>query len=133
MSDVLSFATPRRQARATLLAGWIDGGAIMVLTAPRPASADDAITTQTTLVTFLMPDPCGTPEDGVWDADPLPSPAVIVADGTPVWARIFDDLGAVVADCDVGIDGSGSALELDNLDLVEGAMATATSLSIVEG
>jgi hypothetical protein len=133
MSDLVSFAGASRQSRASLLGTWLDGGTIDLYDAPRAADPDTAIETQILLCAIALDDPAGAAEDGVWTADPLPGQALILASGTPAWARVRDANGDVVADIDVGASGSGAALELDNLSLVAGAYLTPTSLTIVEG
>lgn len=132
MDDFVAFAAARRQSRGELLASWLDGGRIDVLSGTRPATADTAITTQTLLVSIALPDPAGTVSDGVWEADAIEA-AMIVADGTAAWARLFDAADAVVADVDVGITNSDAALWLDNLSLVTGGLVTVTGLTIAEG
>jgi len=131
--DLLGFATARRQSRASLLGTWLDGAFIDVYSGTRQASADDAITDQTLLATFELPDPAGAAQDGVWTAAPLPANALIMADGTAAFGRVRDDQGATVCDMDAGPTGSGAALELDTVDCVEGAYLVAVALTITEG
>jgi hypothetical protein len=133
MSAQLGFAAARRQSRASLLAAWLDGGTISVYAGTRPASADDAITTQTLIAAFGLPTPAGSAADGVWTADPLPPNALILADGTATWARVRDSAAAVICDLDVGATDSGEALELDDTACVAGAYLIATALTITEG
>jgi hypothetical protein len=133
MSDLVGFAAARRQSRASLLGTWLDGGVINIYSGTRPATADTAITTQTLLCSIALDDPSGGAAGGVWTADPLPDPGMVLADGTAAWARLRDADDAAVCDLDVGVTGSGAALELSNLSLVSGAMVTPTSLTITEG
>jgi hypothetical protein len=103
------------------------------LTGTRPSSADDAVTTQTLLAAFELPAPTGSATNGVWTADPLPPNALILADGTAIWARARDSADAVICDLDADATGSGEALELDDVACVAGAYLIAIALSITEG
>lgn len=132
MSNALWFATPRKTSRGNLLAGWLDGGAIQVYTAPRPDDADTAITTQTLLVTFTLPDPAASVSDGVLTGNAI-EPVLIAETGTAAWARFVDSAAATIGDGDVGLEDSGAFVELDTLSLVEGRYCSVVSFSIAEG
>lgn len=132
MSDLIRFAAARRTARAELHAAWLDGGTLTVYTAPVPASADTAITTQTALVEFDLPDPAGDVTDGVFTAHTIAG-ALNLATGTAAWTRARDAAGAVIGDYDVGSVGSGEAIEMDNLSVVAGSLSTITSFVVTEG
>jgi len=131
MSNLLGFATARRTSRGNVLAGWLADGEIRCYTEPRPADPDTAITTQTLLVTFEVPDPAGTVTDGILTGAAIDQ-AMIAADGTPVWARLVDSSGVVIGDADVGLTGGGAFVQLDNLDLVEGGYVSVTAFGITE-
>ena len=131
MSIILGFTTARRTSRCTLLAGWMDGGSIQLYTATRPSSADTAITNQTLLVTFVLADPSGTVSNGVLTGT-LPAAALVAETGTPTWGRIYDTDDVSIGDCDVGLSGSGSFIEIDNLSLVEGGYCAMTAFGITE-
>lgn len=134
MSTAVGFAVARKQSRAATHLGWFDTGTIKLYTANRPASADTAISTQTLLATITMPSPAGTASDGIitFNAAGI-TPAMIVADGTAAWARCADSSSGVIEDMDVGLQGSGAALILDNLALVTGGLVSVVSLTITEG
>ncbi|MCO5763772.1 MAG: hypothetical protein NHG36_20100 [Chromatiaceae bacterium] len=132
MSNLLGFATARKNSRAELLASWLDGGEIRVYDGTRPASADTAVSTQTVLVTFEIADPAGDIEDGIFTGDAI-AVAMVAETGTAAWARVVDDAAATVFDCDVGLTGSGEMIEIDNLSLVEGGYCSITSFTITEG
>lgn len=134
MSDLIRFSSARRTARANLHAGWLAGGTLVIYDAGSGVSedADTAITDQTALVTFDLPDPAGDVSDGVLTAETLAA-ALIDATGTAAFARAYDSEGGVIGDYDVDGVGSGAAIELDNLSLVEGAYATVVSFILVEG
>lgn len=131
MSNVLGFTTVRRTSRCNLLAGWLAGGKIELYTAERPANPDTALSTQTLLVTFVMADPSGSVSNGVLTGT-LPAAALVAETGTPAWGRIFDSDDVNIGDCDVGLTGSGSFVEIDSLSLVEGGYCTMTACGIIE-
>lgn len=131
VSIVLSYAQARRQIRAAHLETWLAGGSVKFYAAPRAATPDTAIAGQALLVTFPLPTPPGSASDGVF-AFAAADPALVVADGTAAWARFFDAGGAAVLDCDVGVTGSGAALELDNLILVAGGRLYLSGITFTE-
>jgi hypothetical protein len=133
MSDVLRFAGARRTARGELHAGWLAGGTLTLYSAGSgvPADADTALTDQAALATFALPDPVGTVTDGVLTAEPIDTALVMVSD-IVAFARAYSATDAVIADYDVGLVGSGAALEVDNLNLVMGAYVTVVSFMVTE-
>lgn len=134
MSNLIRLSAARRTARANLHAGWLAGGTLVVYDAGSgvPEDADTAITDQTALATFEIPDPAGDVSDGVFTADTIAA-ALIAATGTAAFARAYDASDGVIGDYDVGGVGSGEAVELDNLNMVEGAYATLVSFGVTEG
>lgn len=131
MSNVLGFATARRTSRGNLLAGWLADGEIRCYTEPRPTDPDTALTTQTLLVTFEVPDPAGTVTNGILTGAAI-AQAMVAATGTPAFARLVDSSGVVIGDADVGLTGSGAFVQLDNLNLVEGGYVSVTAFGITE-
>lgn len=132
MSDLIRFAVARRTARASLHGAWLDGGTLTLYDGPEPATADTALTAQTALATFALPDPCGTATDGVLTVGAIAA-VMVAATGTPAFARARSAYDSVVGDYSVGGVGSGQAVELDNLSLVEGGYATVVSFVVTEG
>lgn len=134
MSNLIRLSSARRTARANLHAGWLAGGTLVIYDAGSgvPEDADTAITDQTALVAFDIPDPAGDVSDGVFTAETLAA-ALIDATGTAAFARAYDSGGGGIGDYDVGGVGSNEAVELDNLSLVEGAYATVVSFVVTEG
>ncbi len=132
MSDVIRFSDARRTSRANQHLGWLAGSTLKLYTDPVPADADTAITTQTLLATFTLPDPAGTVTDGVLTGDDI-DPATNVADGTATWARAADDADVVIGDYDVGASGSGAAIEMSSTTVVSGSTSTIVSFIVTEG
>jgi len=134
VSDLIRLSSARRTARANLHAGWLAGGTLVIYDAGSgvPEDADTAITDQTPLVTFDLPDPAGDVSDGVFTAATLAA-ALIGATGTAAFARAYDASDGVIGDYNIGGVGSGAAIELDNLSLVVGAYATVVSFVVTEG
>lgn len=130
-TNVLSFTTERRTSRGNLLAGWLAGGTAEVYTASRPTDADTAITTQTLLVTFDLPDPAATVTDGVLTGEAIAN-AMNAATGDAAWTRLRDSSGVVIGDADVGLPGSGAFMQLADLSLVEGGYCSVTAFGITE-
>ncbi|MCU0809087.1 MAG: hypothetical protein MUC53_14600 [Candidatus Contendobacter sp.] len=131
MSNVLGFATARKTSRGELVASWLNGGEIRVYDGDRPTDADTAISTQTNLVTFDVPDPSGTATNGVFVGEDI-SAATIIASGVAAWARVVDSSGAAIFDADVGLTGSGELITLDSLSLIQGSMVSVTSFTLTE-
>ena len=131
MTNVLGFTKARRTSRGNLLAGWLAGGTAEVYTASRPTDADTAITTQTLLVTFSIPNPAATVTDGVLTGNAIAN-AMNAATGNAAWTRLRDSSGVVIGDADVGITGSGAFMQLADLSLVEGGYCSVTAFGITE-
>lgn len=132
MSDLIRFADARRQSRGELHAGWLDGGELIAYSGTVPASADVAITSQVELVAFPLADPVGVVTDGVLVATTIDA-QMIAESGVPTFARAYDALGGVIADYDVGLTGSGAAVQINSLNLIQGGYVTLTAFSITEG
>ncbi len=132
MSDLLALAEAKRTARAALIATWMADGKLCVYDGTRPATPDTAITTQVQLLEFAITNPAATVALGVLTTVPL-EPVLALADGTATWARMFDDTDAAIADLDVGLTDSGTALTLDRVLLAAGGIVSITSLVITEG
>jgi len=131
MNNILSFAQSRATSRAELTAGWLDGGTLKLYSGTRPATPNTAITSQVLLVTFTLPDPSGTVENGVWTKGTIAA-ALVAESGNAVWGRAFDSSGVVIADCDVGTVASGAMVELSNTALVSGGYVTVVSFTLTE-
>lgn len=134
MSNQVRFSPGFRSDRANLHADRLTGGSLVIYDAGFgvPEHAGIAITDQVALVTFDLPDPAGDVSDGVFTSASLVA-ALIDATGTAAFARAYDSGGAGIGDYDVGAVGSGEAVELDNLSMVEGAYATVVSFVVTEG
>ena len=130
-TNVLGFTKARRTSRGNLLAGWLAGGTAEVYTASRPTDADTAITTQTLLVTFSIPNPAATVTDGVLTGNAIAN-AMNAATGNAAWTRLRDSSGVVIGDADVGITGSGAFMQLADLSLVEGGYCSVTAFGITD-
>lgn len=130
--DIIRFATPRRQARASLQATWLAGGTLEIYSEPIPADGDGAITTQVLLVVFALPDPVGVAANGIITAATIPA-GLTLATGTAKFGRAKDSAGVSISDYLVGLPNTGYAIGMDNLSLVAGALATITSFVIAEG
>jgi len=89
MSNTLRFATARKTSRCNLVKGWFDGGKILVYTADKPANSDTAISTQTLLVQFDIPESSGTVANGVFTGACITA-ALNAETGTAAWARLVD-------------------------------------------
>jgi hypothetical protein len=132
MNEYVSLTLARRQVRAEQHAGWLAGGKLRLYTTPRPATSETAITTQTLLCEFDTADPFGTVTNAIMTGS-IPAPAMIAANGTPVWGRYVDSEGVTVSDADVGLTGSSAAIIVENANFVQGALAALMSQVIEEG
>ena len=132
MSDnIFAFAQARATLRATLTMNWLTEGTLVVYSGTRPATSDTAISSQVALCIFVLPDPAGVAENGVFTAGTIQA-TLVLHSGTAVWARAFDSTGAAIADCDVGVPNSGAMIELSAINLVEGAFVSVISFTLTE-
>jgi hypothetical protein len=125
--------TATRNALADLIDDLINGGAsgglIRIYDGTQPASANDAITTQTLLAELTFGDPAfGAASVGVITANSITGDSSANATGTATWARIVDSNGTTIFDCDVGT--SGATINLNSVSLVTGAPVSITSFTI---
>ena len=132
MSNVIGFTTARKTSRGNLLAGWLGGGKIEIYNAPKAATSDTAISTQTLLVTFILPDPAATVSNGILTGEEIDA-AQIAETGNALWCRVYDGDDVAIGDGDVGLEDSGSFIEIDNLSLVQGGYCSILSFGITEG
>jgi hypothetical protein len=132
VSDLIALATPRRQTRAAQHLGWLAGGTLTLYTAPQPASPEDPVTTQTAMLVYELPDPAGTAEEGIITGAAI-ADALASADGAPVWARARDASDATIGVYQVGLPGSGTALQIATMAVEAGDSVAIVSFTIVEG
>ena len=132
MSNIIRFPSARRQSVATLRATWLAGGTINAYTGPKTIDGDTALTTQTLLAVYHLPDPIGTVVDGVLTAGPI-APGINLATGTVAFCRAYDRDGVPAGDYDAGSVGSGEAVEFDVLSLTVGSLSAPTSFVVMEG
>lgn len=131
---IVRYATDVKNAVLTALKDQLDlgsGPAYMELyTSPQPATPADAVTSQTKLGTLTFSDPSGTVTAGELTCAPSPGitqDASADADGTAVWARVYDSTGLAKFDCNVTNTGGGGALQLNSVAIKAGGPIIATS------
>lgn len=73
----------------------------------------------------------GTLENGVLTFADI-EVATVQQNGTTSWARIVDGEGNWVVDMDVGLNGSGASITIDNLTLFQGAFVSVISAVLQE-
>jgi len=83
-------------------------GKIRIYDGTRPASPNDAVTSQTLLVEFDLDSPAyATAVDGVITLAGVPIQATAVATSTATWVRFVESSGTtVVMDMDIGVSGT---------------------------
>jgi hypothetical protein len=134
MGNTVRFTTVSKNARAGLMVTWCDDATITLYTGNVPDFADDEITNQIKLAEFNLPsNPSGEAIDGVFSLALGTPPALVLTNGIPTFARLTDSGGTDRGDYDVGVIGSGTAVQLDNVNLIEGAMATLATFVQTEG
>ena len=88
---------------ADALCALLNGGSVRIYTAPRPATADTAITTQTLLASPTFANPAfAAAASGVAAAHAVVSDTDAAASGTATWFRAVTSGAASVCDGSVG-------------------------------
>ena len=121
----------RLQAIATSLDAGTQGGQIRIYTGPRPDSGSP-LNGQMLLVELHLARPCLLSlTEGVMTLV-APPDRLCLRSGQAAWARMLDGSGRAVLDADVGLEGSGAELELDQVDLLAGGAVRITSIEFHE-
>jgi hypothetical protein len=112
----------------------LDGGALSFYTAPQPANADTAITTQTLLGTGAFSSPAFAPSaGGVATAEEIFSAAGI-GDGDAAWARAYSADGTTaVLDLTVGTADADIIIERVAIDHAHAILITSASITAPDG
>lgn len=133
----INFTTPLRNAMAQSIATALDAGpaagTLAFYDGTQPASANDAITTQTKLGTLTLSDPSGTVDAGILTFAPITQDSAADATGTATWARLFDSTGAAVCDLDVTNEAGSGAIKLNTVAIGAGGPILMNSLVITVG
>src|SRR5436189_12608 len=106
-TSAMTVSAAAANASADAIAALLNGGTIRIYTAPQPAGADVAVTTQTLLASPTF----GTPAfaaavAGVSTANAVTTDPSASASGTANWARFVTSGGATIYDGTVGTTGA---------------------------
>lgn len=131
----LSYTVAVKNARAQAFTNLIDAsataGSITIYTGTAPSGVG-AITNQTALIVIPLQHPCvSSIANGVITLAAI-SEQMVPVTGKVGWARIKNGDGVAIADITVGLNGSGSDIELPTVDLIQGAYIRITAGQITE-
>ena len=133
----IGIGTSLRDSRLALIKDAIDAGSaeskLQIYSGSRPTTGEEVDEyTNSLLVEFELPYPCGTVSEGVLTFDSI-SGVSAIASGTAVWARLLDADEDFVADMSVSdMTGSGD-VKIDSVELVIGDSISCTLATITEG
>ncbi len=105
-------------------------GTLKLYNSPQPATGA-AITSQTLLATFSLPNPCAPSASGGVLTFNAISSVTAAASGTAIWGRFANNAGTFVGDCTVGT--SGTDIVLGTNVLTSGLTVQITSATITAG
>lgn len=95
-----------------------NSGTLVLYTTPQPANADTAVSTQTAIATFTLPNPAFSAAAGAAGATTTKTMNAVAnvtasATGSPVWFRIFQSDGVTaVIDGSAGTSGTDAILNV---------------------
>lgn len=106
-------------------------GTIKIYTGTQPANADTALSGQTLLATLTFSDPCASSaSSGVLTFSAITEDASADASGSATWARVADNSGDTVFDCDVTASGGGGTIQLNTTNIVSGGPVRITAFTL---
>lgn len=125
-----------KNAMLQALANAIDAadpapGKFRIYSGTKPATPGGPITDQVLLAECFCSLPCGTVANGVLTFGTISDEDLAPASGLASWGRLLDGSDAWIADFDVGADGSGAFLELNNTQIYEGGIVRLTAGEII--
>lgn len=103
-------------------------GTIKIYDGTQPASGGDALSGQVLLATLTLGDPAGSISGRTLTLNAITQDSSADANGTASWARIADNSGDSVFDCDVGT--SGATINLSSVNIVQNGPVSITSFTI---
>jgi len=111
--------------------GVFDGGALEIYDGVQPTDANTAVGAQVLLASLPLATPAFNAAASGTAAIPAPiQDAAANAGGTASWFRLRDSGDTMRIDGDVGVTGSGAALELSTTTIVFQGVVTVTALSL---
>lgn len=132
MSDITSTVELRTAALAGRLAfintGTAGNAALLIFSNPRPTSSADAPGADP-MVIITLQNPAGVVTPGVLSLLQI-EPGMILAGGTPVWARVVNRDGATAFDMNVALAGDESVVatcRLTTMALFPGGLVSLVS------
>jgi len=93
--------------------------------APRPANASEAVGAAPLLAEFALDDPPGAVSSNELVLTPVDD-ALVLADGTAVWARGINGDGDTSFDCDCSDNAGSGEVKLQTVSLLSGASVRLT-------
>lgn len=113
----------------TLIDADAGAGSVKIYSGTQPTDANTAIGAQVLLATLPFTDPAAAAaSSGTLTFSSITADASADATGTAAWARIVDNSGDTVFDCDVGT--SGATINLNTTSIVAGANVSITSFTL---
>lgn len=115
----MKLANAAVNAEADTFAALLNGGTLKIYNGTQPATADTAVSGQTLLATFTLPNPAfGSAVAGVVTLNAVTEVSA-VASGTATWARWEKSDSTPVMDTTVGVSGAdliinNNAIVVDN-------------------
>ena len=129
MAHNVNLSNKYAQAQAAAGGALADGGYLRLYDGAQPATADTGITTQQLLAELQFGSPAGVAVDEVFTFNAIAKESAAPASGIAAWYRAFKSDGtSPLRDGTVGITGSGSDIELNDVNIVVGAEVEITSL-----
>jgi hypothetical protein len=106
-------------------------GTIKIYTGTQPTDGDTALGAQTLLATLTFSTTSApAASGGVITFSAITEDSSADATGTAAWARIQDNSGDNVFDCDVTATGGGGTIELNTVSIVAGGPLQITAFTI---
>lgn len=129
MAHNVNLSNEYAKAQAAAGGALANGGFLRLYDGVQPGTANATITTQRMLAELRFGNPAGVASDEMFSFGSMINESSAPLNGTPTWYRAFKANGtSPIRDGSVGLVGSGSDLELDNIDFVVGAEIAVDSL-----
>ena len=97
-------------------------GRFEIYTGPLADPPGDPIGAQVLLGTIFLSLPCGVVADGVLTLDAPVADNNVASSGTMAWGRALNGNDVWLADFDIGLVGSGTIFELNELTIYQGGI-----------